>query len=102
MELIKTQTRSSQFGINDKQLVSQCIAIEIANQSDDDRSPDTGESIGYRLIINNGRTLLPGQSWSISMPFGYIDDTMYNVTFKAVSGTPSNSQAQGCVTRTTI
>lgn len=76
-----------------------CLSIEFSNQSTNSLDAITGQQIGYILIVGGVKELLPGTSWSISMPVGYQDDTNYTIVFKPQATTPGTDIPKGCVTQ---
>lgn len=97
MALIKTNTSIVRLNEKFTKVYSNCLAIEFTNNSNNDIDVETGKPIGYIMVINKNKMLLPGQSWGCSQLFGYIDNTIYNVEFIKQANTPNNSVYDGCV-----
>jgi len=99
INLIRATTRSTQIANSDNNIQSDCLSISFYNQSTDSRDATTGESIGYRMIIDNAYTLVPGQSISFNAPSGFYLADKHTVAFKATGTTPGADIKQGVISR---
>jgi len=99
IKLIRCSTRSTQVSRADNNIQTNCLSISFYNQSPDSRDPVTGASVGYRMIIDNAYSLVPGQSISFNAPSGFYLGDVHAVAFVAVTGTPGGDKPVGVISR---
>lgn len=83
MKLVETITDSKTYTETTNGITSGCISILFTNKGDN-------------TAIVNGKRLAQNESWAVSQPYGYIDNTRYSLQFDS-DGTTSQLEVDRIV-----